>query len=223
MVRILVAEDDASLNKIVCGHLNANGYEAIGVPNGRAALEKMEAAHFDMLISDSMMPEMDGFALAEAVRAADKSMPLLFLTAREDIASKQRGYGLGIDEYIVKPFDLDELLLRVRAVLRRARIRSDRKLVVGNLVMDSDEHNAYVDGEELTLTVREFNILYGLLSYPKKTFTRAQLMEQFWDYDSSATSRTVDVYMVKLREKTAHCTGFEIVTVYGLGYKAVLR
>ena len=223
MVRILVAEDDASLNKIVCGHLNANGYEAIGVPNGRAALEKIEAAHFDMLISDIMMPEMDGFALAEAVRAADKSMPLLFLTAREDIASKQRGYGLGIDEYIVKPFDLDELLLRVRAVLRRARIRSDRKLVVGNLVMDSDEHSAYVDGEELTLTVREFNILYGLLSYPKKTFTRAQLMEQFWDYDSSATSRTVDVYMAKLREKTAHCTGFEIVTVYGLGYKAVLR
>ena len=223
MVRILVAEDDASLNKIVCGHLNANGYEAIGVPNGRAALEKMEAAHFDMLISDIMMPEMDGFALAEAVRAADKSMPLLFFTAREDIASKQRGYGLGIDEYIVKPFDLDELLLRVRAVLRRARIRSDRKLAVGNLVMDSDEHSAYVDGEELALTVREFNILYGLLSYPKKTFTRAQLMEQFWDYDSSATSRTVDVYMVKLREKTAHCTGFEIVTVYGLGYKAVLR
>lgn len=223
MVRILVAEDDASLNKIVCGHLNANGYEAIGVPNGRAALEKMEAAHFDMLISDIMMPEMDGFTLAETVRAADKSMPLLFLTAREDIASKQRGYGLGIDEYIVKPFDLDELLLRVRAVLRRARIRSDRKLVVGNLVMDSDEHSAYVDGEELALTVREFNILYGLLSYPKKTFTRAQLMEQFWDYESSATSRTVDVYMVKLREKTAHCTGFEIVTVYGLGYKAVLR
>ena len=223
MVRILVAEDDASLNKIVCGHLNANGYEAIGVPNGRAALEKMEAAHFDMLISDIMMPEMDGFTLAEAVRAADKSMPLLFLTAREDIASKQRGYGLGIDEYIVKPFDLDELLLRVRAVLRRARIRSDRKLVVGNLVMDSDEHSAYVDGEELALTVREFNILYRLLSYPKKTFTRAQLMEQFWDYESSATSRTVDVYMVKLREKTAHCTGFEIVTVYGLGYKAVLR
>ena len=223
MVRILVAEDDASLNKIVCGHLNANGYEAIGVPNGRAALEKIEAAHFDMLISDIMMPEMDGFTLAEAVRAADKSMPLLFLTAREDIASKQRGYGLGIDEYIVKPFDLDELLLRVRAVLRRARIRSDRKLVVGNLVMDSDEHSAYVDGEDLALTVREFNILYGLLSYPKKTFTRAQLMEQFWDYDSSATSRTVDVYMVKLREKTAHCTGFEIVTVYGLGYKAVLR
>ena len=223
MVRILVAEDDASLNKIVCGHLNANGYEAIGVPNGRAALEKMEAAHFDMLISDIMMPEMDGFTLAEAVRAADKSMPLLFLTAREDIASKQRGYALGTDEYNVKPFDLDELLLRVRAVLRRARIRSDRKLVVGNLVMDSDEHSAYVDGEELALTVREFNILYGLLSYPRRTFTRAQLMEQFWDYDSSATSRTVDVYMVKLREKTAHCTGFEIVTVYGLGYKAVLR
>lgn len=223
MVKILIAEDDASLNRLVCGHLNAHGYEAPGVPDGRAALEKMETAHFDMLISDIMMPVMDGFSLAEAVRAADKSMPILFLTAREDIASKQRGYDLGIDEYIVKPFDMDELLLRVRAVLRRARIRSDRKLVVGNLVMDSDEHSAYVDGEELPLTVREFDILYGMLSYPKKTFTRAQMMESFWDYDSSATSRTVDVYMVKLREKTAKCTGFEIVTVYGLGYKAVLK
>ena len=170
-----------------------------------------------------MMPGIDGFEFTRAVRELNEEIPILFMTARDDLASKQRGYGLGIDEYIVKPFDLDELLLRVRAVLRRARIRSDRKLVVGNLVMDSDEHSAYVDGEELTLTVREFNILYGLLSYPKKTFTRAQLMEQFWDYDSSATSRTVDVYMVKLREKTEHCTGFEIVTVYGLGYKAVLR
>ena len=223
MVKILIAEDDASLNRLVCGHLNAHGYEATGVPDGRAALEKMETAHFDMLISDIMMPVMDGFSLAETVRAADKSMPILFLTAREDIASKQRGYDLGIDEYIVKPFDMGELLLRVRAVLRRARIRSDRKLVVGNLVMDSDEHSAYVDGEELPLTVREFDILYGMLSYPKKTFTRAQMMESFWDYDSSATSRTVDVYMVKLREKTAKCTGFEIVTVHGLGYKAVLK
>ncbi len=223
MVRILVAEDDASLNKLVCGYLNAHGYEAAGAADGHAALEKMETAHYDMLISDIMMPVMDGFALAEAVRAADKNMPILFLTAREDIASKQRGYDLGIDEYIVKPFDLDELLLRVRAILRRARIRSERRLTVGNLVMDADEHCAYADGEALPLTVREFNILYGLLSYPKKTFTRAQLMEQFWDYDSSATSRTVDVYMVKLREKTARCTGFEIVTVYGLGYKAVLK
>ena len=223
MVRILVAEDDASLNKLVCGYLNAHGYEAAGAADGHAALEKMETAHYDMLISDIMMPVMDGFALAEAVRAADKNMPILFLTAREDIASKQCGYDLGIDEYIVKPFDLDELLLRVRAILRRARIRSERKLTVGNLVMDADEHCAYADGEALPLTVREFNILYGLLSYPKKTFTRAQLMEQFWDYDSSATSRTVDVYMVKLREKTARCTGFEIVTVYGLGYKAVLK
>ena len=223
MIKILLAEDDKDLNALVCARLVAEGYEAISCADGQEAIDALESREVDLVITDIMMPRVDGFALAEYIRETDTKLPILFLTAREDIASKQRGYDLGIDEYIVKPFDMDELLLRVRAVLRRARIRSDRKLVVGNLVMDSDEHSAYVDGEELPLTVREFDILYGMLSYPKKTFTRAQMMESFWDYDSSATSRTVDVYMVKLREKTAKCTGFEIVTVYGLGYKAVLK
>lgn len=141
----------------------------------------------------------------------------------DDMSSKTRGFRLGIDDYIVKPFDTDELVLRVRAILRRADIGRSKKLELGNLTMDEDEHIAYVNGEELPLTVREFDILFKLLSYPKKTFTRAKLMEDLWDYDSSATSRTVDVYMAKLREKTAACDGFEIVTVHGLGYKAVLK
>ncbi len=223
MVNILVAEDDENLNKLVCSCLSAEGYSPCGCPNGAAALEKLAERKFDMIISDIMMPAVDGFALAAAVRSSDKSIPILFMTARDDMPSKQRGFRLGIDDYIVKPFDLGELVLRVRAILRRADIGRSKKLELGNLVMDEDEHTAYVDGEELPLTVREFDILFKLLSYPKKTFTRAKLMEELWDFDSSATSRTVDVYMAKLREKTAACTGFEIVTVHGLGYKAVLK
>ncbi|HBN12754.1 MAG TPA: DNA-binding response regulator, partial [Clostridiales bacterium] len=170
-----------------------------------------------------MMPELDGFGLAAKVRESDKQIPILFMTALDDKPSKQLGYKIGIDDYVVKPFDCDLLMLRVGALLRRANIERSRELVAGNLRMNKDEHTAYVDGEELNLTVREFDLLFKLLSFPKRTFTRSQLMDEFWDYDSSATSRTVDVYIVKLREKTAACNGFEIVTVHGLGYKAVLK
>lgn len=223
MVKILVAEDDKALNELVCSMLTANGFEAVPCYDGAAALRATEEQSFDMLISDIMMPEMDGFALAERVRRADSHIPILFMTALDDKLSKQRGFNAGIDDYVVKPFDADILILRVRALLRRANIEQSRELVAGNLRMNKDEHTAYVDGEELPLTVREFDLLFKLLSYPKRTFTRTQLMDEFWDYDSSATSRTVDVYMSKLREKTATCDGFEIVTVHGLGYKAVLK
>ncbi len=223
MVKILVAEDDRALNELVCSLLVGNGYEAVACTDGEEALRRMEEGNFDMLISDIMMPRRDGFSLAEEVRRADPQMPILFMTALDDKPSKQRGYGIGIDDYVVKPFDADILLLRVGALLRRAGIEKSRELTVGNLRMDKQEHTAYVDGQELPLTVREFDLLFKLLSYPKRTFTRTQLMEEFWDYDSSATSRTVDVYMSKLREKTAGCRGFEILTVHGLGYKAVLK
>lgn len=223
MVRILVAEDDRDLNGTLVSALLREGYEAEGVADGEKALEALSEKKFDMLITDIMMPVMDGFALAERVRETDKQLPVLFLTALDDKASKQRGYRLGIDDYVAKPFDMDLLMLRVGALLRRANIERSRELVAGNLRMAEEEHTAYVDGEELPLTVREFDLLFKLLSYPRRTFTRRQLMDEFWDYDSSATSRTVDVYMAKLREKTAACTGFEIVTVHGLGYKAVLK
>lgn len=137
--------------------------------------------------------------------------------------AKQRGFQAGIDDYMVKPIDLDELLLRMEALLRRARIASSKKLTVGGLTLDAEEHTAYLNGEEIPLTVREFNLIYKLLSYPKKTFTRSQLMDEFWDSASTSGPRTVDVYMVKLREKFADCADFEIVTVHGLGYKAVLK
>ena len=222
-MKILVAEDDKALSALVCSMLTANGFEAVPCYDGAAALREIQGQSFDMLISDIMMPEMDGFALAERVRIADSHIPILFMTALDDKLSKQRGFNAGIDDYVVKPFDADILILRVQALLRRANIEQSRELVAGNLRMNKDEHTAYVDGEELPLTVREFDLLFKLLSYPKRTFTRTQLMDEFWDYDSSATSRTVDVYMSKLREKTATCDGFEIVTVHGLGYKAVLK
>lgn len=223
MIKILVAEDDKAMNALVCSYLTDNGYSYKACYNGKEALAAMDEDKYDMIISDVMMPEMDGFVFATKVRESDKDIPILFMTALDDKPSKQLGYKIGIDDYVVKPFDCDLLMLRIAALLRRANIERSRELVAGNLRMNKDEHTAYVDGEELPLTVREFDILFKFLSFPKRTFTRAQLMEEFWDYDSSATSRTVDVYIVKLREKTAVCNGFEIATVHGLGYKAVLK
>ncbi|MBE5744863.1 MAG: response regulator transcription factor [Clostridiales bacterium] len=223
MVKILVAEDDKALNDLICAYLRGCGYETTACFDGAQALQAFENGTFSLLISDIMMPNMDGFALAEAVRAQNESVPILFISARDDKPSKMLGYKLGIDDYVVKPFDLDELTLKVNALLRRAKIHAENKLEIGNFVMNAEERCAYVDGNELPLTTREFDLLFKLLSYPKKTFTRSALMAEFWDYDSSATSRTVDVYMAKIREKTAACNGFEIVTVHGLGYKAVLQ
>ncbi|MBR3865127.1 MAG: response regulator transcription factor, partial [Clostridia bacterium] len=173
--------------------------------------------------SDIMMPNIDGFEFVKSVRELDKNIPILFMTARDDFAAKQRGYRVGIDDYMVKPIDLDELFLRIGALLRRAKIASSRKLEVGNFEMDADEHTAYLNGEEISLTNREFSLLYKLLSYPKKTFTRTQLMDELWDADTSSSTRTVDVYMTKLRAKLTGCDSFEIVTVHGLGYKAVIK
>lgn len=223
MINILVCEDDSALNSLVCAYLRVAGYQTTSCADGKQGLDAMENGHFDLLLTDIMMPNMDGFALAEAVRASYKNIPILFMSARDDKPSKLLGYSLGVDDYIVKPFDMDVLVLKITALLRRLQIRTEHKLTVGNLTMDESERAAYIDGEELPLTAREFNLLFKFLSYPKKTFTRSALMEEFWDFDSSATSRTVDVYMAKLREKTSGCNGFEIVTVHGLGYKAVLK
>ncbi len=224
MFQVLVVEDDQELNRTVCAYLNQNGYQALGCLNANEAYDAMYGGTlFDLIISDIMMPGVDGFAFAKTVQELNQEIPILFMTARDDFASKQRGFQAGIDDYMVKPIDLDELLLRMEALLRRARIASSKKLTVGGLTLDAEEHTAYLNGEEIPLTVREFNLIYKLLSYPKKTFTRSQLMDEFWDSTSTSGPRTVDVYMVKLREKFADCADFEIVTVHGLGYKAVLK
>ena len=224
MFKILVVEDDRELNRTVCAYLNRNGFEAVGCLDVNAAYDEMYGGTvFDLIISDIMMPDIDGFEFARTVRELNADIPLLFVTARDDFAAKLRGYRAGIDDYMVKPIDLDELLLRIGALLRRAKIAAEKHLTVGNLTLDAQERSAMLDGREIPLTVREFNLLYKLLSYPKKTFTRAQLMDEFWDADSTSGPRAVDVYMTKLRDKFADCKDFEIVTVHGLGYKAVLR
>jgi DNA-binding response OmpR family regulator len=219
---ILVAEDNIELANYM-RHLLLDEYNVILASNGVEAMECIKVSAPDIVISDIMMPKTDGFELAEGIRTMDKQVPILFMTAKDDKPSKLYAYRLGVDDYVVKPFDMDVFMLKVAALLRRAGIENSKTLTVGNLTMNAEEHTAYQDGEELSLTVREFDLLFKLLSYPKKTFTRSALMAEFWDYDSSATSRTVDVYMAKLREKTADCDGFEIVTVHGLGYKAVLK
>lgn len=223
MFKILVVEDDRDLNRAVCTFLNSNGYAATGCLGADEAYDAMYENMFDLIVSDIMMPGTDGFEFVKTVRGLDENIPILFMTARDDFAAKQRGYRVGVDDYMIKPIDLDELFLRIGALLRRAKIASSRKLTVGDFVMDADEHTAYLSGEEIPLTAREFSLLYKLLSYPKKTFTRSQLMDEFWDADTASGPRTVDVYMTKLRGKLSDCKDFEIVTVHGLGYKAVLK
>lgn len=223
MFQILVLEDDRELNHAVCTYLGRNGYEVTGCTCAQEAYDALYIKMFDAIVSDIMMPGVDGFEFVESVRSLNKEIPILFMTARDDFASKQKGFLMGIDDYMVKPVNLDELVLRIGALLRRAKAVFSRKLEIGGLVLDAEEHTAYWEGEEIPVTVREFSILYKLLSSPKKTFTRSQLMNEFWDGDTSASSRSVDVYMTKIRNKFSECDVFEIMTVHGLGYKAVVK
>ncbi len=223
MIRILVVDDDVKLNQIVCTYLRSNGFDVKGCLSASDAYDEMYSQLYELIISDIMMPGIDGFEFARTVRDLNKSIPLLFMSARDDIGAKREGFTIGIDDYIVKPFDLDELLFRVQALLRRANIEQDRKLVVGNLTLDADAMTAVADGNEIQLTTREFNIIYKLLSYPNKTFSRAQLMDEFWGMETDASLRAVDVYITKLRSKFSDCDGFRISTVRGLGYKAVVK
>ncbi len=223
MVNIIVVEDDGKLNQIVCRYLNDSGFHATGCLTANDAYEEMYNNMVELIISDIMMPEIDGFEFARTIRQVNKTIPILFMSAKDDLPSKQKGFQLGIDDYMVKPIELDELLLRVRALLRRANIEMERKLTIGNLTLDADAVSAAVNGSEIQVTTREFNIVYKLLSYPKKTFSRAQLMDEFWGIDSDTSLRAVDVYVTKLRDKFQDCDGFDIITVRGIGYKAVLR
>ena len=222
MIHILVIDDDKILNKTMCTYLNDCGFKTTGVFSAHEAYDELYGSLYDLIISDIMLPGIDGFELADTIRGINKQIPILFVSAKDDLSSKQKGFRLGIDDYMVKPIELAELEMRVKALLRRANIEMERKLTVGNLVLDADGMTAEINGEEIAVTMREFNILYKLLSYPKKTFSRAQLMDEFWGLDSQAGLRAVDVYITKLREKFADCDGFEIKTVRGLGYKAVL-
>ena len=223
MINILVLEDDVKLNQLVCTYLNDSGFMAKGCLRANDAYDEMYNNLYDLIVSDIMMPEIDGFEFAERVRQVNKRIPILFMSSKDDLPSKQKGFRIGIDDYMVKPLELDELLLRVRALLRRANIEMDRKIKAGDLELDADAMSALVNGDEISVTTREFNILYKLLSYPNKTFSRSQLMDEFWGIESETSLRAVDVYVTKLRDKFSVCDGFKIVTVRGLGYKAVLE
>lgn len=222
MQQILVVEDDEKFNAILTRTRTQAGYQAAGALSANAAYNLMYDQTFDLILSDIMMPDIDGYSFAETVRRTDPAIPILFITARDDIASKEKGFNIGIDDYMIKPIQLDELKLRVHASLRRANIGKTSRLVVGNVSLDQEGRVALLNGEEVALTVREFNLLTKFLTYPGHAFSRAELINEFWDLDSETSMRAVDVYITKLREKFATADGFAIKTVHGLGYKGVL-
>lgn len=222
MIKVIVVEDDVQLNRVVTNYLGMNGYQVIGCLNANEAYDAMYNENFDVLLSDIMMPDIDGFEFARTVRSINPNIPILFLSARDDLSAKQKGYQAGIDDYMVKPVELEELVLRIEALLRRANILSSKKVIVGNVELDADSLSVFVTGNQIALTVREFNILFKLLSNPEHAFSRAQLMDEFWSLESTTSLRAVDVYITKLRDKFSNVNDFKIVTIHGLGYKAVI-
>ena len=195
MIHILVVDDDKKLTQSVCSYLNNSGYEAKGVLSAEKAYDEMYNNLYDLIISDIMMPCTDGFSFAKTVRELNKTIPILFVSARDDLPSKQKGFDIGIDDYMVKPIDLSELLMRVRALLRRASIEASRKITVGSLVLDADAVTATVNGKEIPVTTREFNIMFKLLSYPNHSFSRSQLMDEFWGIESESSLHAVALYI----------------------------
>lgn len=222
MIKVIVVEDDVQLNRVVTNYLGMNGYQVIGCLNANEAYDAMYNENFDVILSDIMMPDIDGFEFARTVRSINPNIPILFLSARDDLSAKQKGYQAGIDDYMVKPVELEELVLRIEALLRRANILSSKKVIVGNVELDADSLSVFVTGNQIALTVREFNILFKLLSNPEHAFSRAQLMDEFWSLESTTSLRAVDVYITKLRDKFSDVNDFKIVTIHGLGYKVVI-
>lgn len=223
MFKLMIVEDDISLNKLMATVLTKKGYNVVQMYSGDKALDYYYDNVIDLIISDIMMPGMDGYEFAEEVRKNDENIPILFVTAKGDFEDKSRGYKIGIDDYMVKPIDINELVLRVEALLKRAKISVEKKLVIGDVVLNYDDFSATNKGVNISLTQKEFLLLFKLLSYPNKIFTRGQLMDEIWGMDSYSLERTVDVHVTKIRERFTFCDDFEIQTVRGLGYKAVIK
>lgn len=221
MFRILVAEDDDALQQLFCRVLNRNGFSAIGVPDGQAALDLLDREYIDLIVSDIMMPRMDGYALVQSLRESGNDIPVLMITARDGFRDMQFGFQSGADDYMVKPINVNELVLRVNALLRRAKMVSERRQVVGGTVLDYDSFTVSEDGQVSILPQKEFQLLYKLLSSGGQIFTRQQLMDEIWGPDSPTEPRTVDVHINRLRDRFRNSRDFEIVTVRGIGYKAV--
>ena len=220
MFTILVVEDDQPLRKMMTAFLTLNGYKAIGAGDGEEALKVMESVLPDMVIADVMMPKMDGWQLTEAIRQSWSMMPIILVTARDSLEDKRTGFAAGADDYLTKPLDLDELLLHVGALLRRAQAMTSHKLTIGETVLDYDSLSVTRGDTVLTLPKKEFYLLFKLLSNPKQIFTRRQLMDEIWGMDAQSDERTVDVHIKRLREKCEIFPDFSIRTVRGLGYKA---
>lgn len=223
MFNILVVEDDAKLNKLFCTVLARNDYNAFPAENGQEALAILDREYIDLIISDIMMPCMDGYDLTRALRDAEYNLPILMITAKDRFEDKQKGFLTGVDDYMVKPIDVNEMVLRVGALLRRAKIVSDRRIEFGTTLLDYDSLVVSCNGEETLLPQKEFSLIYKLLSTPNKIFTRQQLMDEIWGMNSETDERTVDVHINRLRERFKSCTDFQIITVRGLGYKAVKK
>ena len=221
MVNILVAEDDDTLRHIICTVLSKNGFMAFPATDGEDALRVLEREYIDLVISDIMMPNLDGYDLTRALRDSGYTLPILMVTARESFEDKKRGFLAGADDYMVKPIEINEMVLRVGALLRRAKIANEHRLICGSSVLDYDSLTVTVGGIITPLPQKEFLLLFKLLSYPGKIFTRAQLMDEIWGVDSETDERTVDVHVNRLRDHFRDCPDFNLVTVRGLGYKAV--
>lgn len=220
MFQILVVEDNQNLSLLMKARLEHAGYKVIKAENGREALDILDYHHVDLIISDIMMPILDGFELIKNLREANYNMPILVITAKESFEDKEKGFRLGTDDYMVKPVDMNEMLLRVSALLRRAKISNEHKITMGNLVLDYDTLSLTGPDVQIELPKKEFLLLFKLLSYPKQIFTRQQLMSEIWGFDSETDERTVDSHIKKLRKKIDDRPEFKIVTIRGLGYKA---
>ena len=221
MLKILIAEDDRELRQLFFHVLTKNGYAVKGVSNGKEALDAMDNDYFDLIITDIMMPIMDGYTLVQQLRDIGNITPVLMITAKDAFDDMNQGFVSGTDDYMVKPVNVNEMLLRVKALLRRAQMINDRRQVVGNTVMELDSLTVTTDTESMVLPQKEFMLLYKMLSYPGKIFTRYQLMDEIWGYDNESDTHTVDVHIGRLRERFRNNTDFKIVTMRGVGYKVV--
>ena len=221
MLNILVVEDDKNTRKLITTILKNYGYATLEATNGVEALEVLEHNHIDLMVLDVMMPQMDGYELAQTLRDNGSQMPMLMLSAKSQSADIKQGFVVGIDDYMTKPFDFEELLLRIKALLRRSKIVAENKLVIGKVTLDYNSYSVITDEGAETLPQKEFLLLYKLLSYPEMVFTRMQLMDEIWGMDAESDEHTVNVHINRLRTRFADTKEFEIVTVRGLGYKAV--
>lgn len=223
MVNILIVDDNAKIRKLIEIYLKQEGYNIFHAGNGNQALQVLDRISVDLVIADIMMPEMDGYELTKILRNTNYSLPIFMVTAKDAFSEKKKGFDLGADDYMTKPIDMDELVLRVKALLRRSKISSAKQIVIGSIVLDYESLEVRTPVETMVLPKKEFYLLYKLLSYPKKVFTRQELIDDIWGFDSEVDERTVDVHIKRLREKFGELSEFEIVTIRGLGYKGVIQ